>query len=220
VVRVLLIEDDALLGGAIRDQIAADGHAVDWVQRLSDAADHVAVASYELLLLDLMLPDGRGLDFLRQRRLAGDTVPVIILTARDQISDRIAGLNAGADDYMVKPFDLTELSARLRAVARRYAGNPNPVVMIGPLSIDMAARLISKDNLRINLTAREWALFEAFLQHPGMLLSKSQLEDRLYAFGAEVESNTIEVYVSRLRKKLGAGMISTERGMGYRLGPV
>ncbi len=219
-VRVLLIEDDALLGGAIRDQIAADGHAVDWVQRLSDAADHVAVASYELLLLDLMLPDGRGLVFLRQRRLAGDAVPVIILTARDQISDRIAGLNAGADDYMVKPFDLTELSARLRAVARRYAGNPNPVLVIGPFSIDMAARLISKGNLRITLTAREWALFEAFLQRPGMLLSKSQLKDRLYAFGAEVESNTIEVYISRLRKKLGAGMITTERGMGYRLGPV
>ena len=218
--RVLLIEDDALLGGPIRDQIAADGHAVDWVQRLSDAADHVAVAVYDLILLDLMLPDGRGLDFLRQRRLAGDLIPVIILTARDQISDRIAGLNAGADDYLVKPFDLAELSARLRAVARRYGGNPNPLLQIGPLTIDIAARSIAKADQRITLTAREWALFEAFLQHPGMLLSKSQLEDRLYAFGAEVESNTIEVYISRLRKKLGARMIATERGMGYRLGSV
>ena len=219
--RVLLIEDDALLGGAVRDQIAAEGHAVDWVQRLDDAADHVAVARYELILLDLMLPDGRGLDFLRTRRLAGDGVPVIILTARDQISDRIAGLNAGADDYLVKPFDLAELSARLRAVARRYAGNPNPLTTIGPLQIDIAARAITrsdaKGNHAISLTAREWAVFETFVQHPGMLLSKSQLEDRLYAFGAEVESNTIEVYISRLRKKLGAGVIETERGMGYRL---
>lgn len=218
----MLIEDDVLLGGAVRDQIAADGHGVDWVQRLADAADHVAVATYELILLDLMLPDGRGLDFLRARRLAGDVVPVIILTARDQISDRIAGLNAGADDYLVKPFDLAELSARLRAVARRYAGNPNPMVVIGALQIDLAARSITRTDVkgaqRITLTSREWAVFETFLQHPGMLLSKSQLEDRLYAFGTEVESNTIEVYISRLRKKLGPGLIETERGMGYRLG--
>jgi len=222
-VRVLLIEDDSLLGDAIRDQVAADGHAVDWVSRLADARDHLAVATYDLILLDLMLPDGRGLDFLRNRRVAGDVSPVIILTARDQISDRIAGLNAGADDYLVKPFDLEELSARLRAVARRYAGNPNPLLAIGNLQIDMAARTIlpatgSRDSRPITLTAREWALFEAFIQHPGTLLSKSQLEDRLYAFGAEVESNTIEVYVSRLRKKLGSGVITTERGLGYRLG--
>jgi two-component system OmpR family response regulator len=222
IVRVLLIEDDAILGDAIRDQVAADGHAVDWVTRLGDARDHVAVATYDLILLDLMLPDGRGLDFLRARRTAGDVSPVIILTARDQISDRIAGLNAGADDYLVKPFDLEELSARLRAVARRYAGNPNPLIVIGNLQIDMATRTIlptgTRDTRPIMLTAREWALFEAFIQHPGALMSKSQLEDRLYAFGAEVESNTIEVYVSRLRKKLGSGLITTERGLGYRLG--
>ncbi len=222
--RVLLIEDDTLLGDAIRDQVTADGHAVDWVTRLGDARDHVAVASYDLILLDLMLPDGRGLDYLRARRAAGDVSPVIILTARDQISDRIAGLNAGADDYLVKPFDLEELSARLRAVARRYGGNPNPLLVIGNLQIDLAARTITpagtRDARPILLTAREWALFEAFIQHPGALLSKSQLEDRLYAFGAEVESNTIEVYVSRLRKKLGSGVISTERGLGYRLGSV
>lgn len=122
--RVLLVEDDPILGVAVRDQIAADGHSVDWVRRLDEAGDSVRTVAYELILLDLMLPDGRGLDFLRAHRAAGDVTPVIILTARDQISDRIAGLNTGADDYLVKPFDLSELSARIGAVARRYVGNP------------------------------------------------------------------------------------------------
>ena len=129
--RVLLVEDDPVLGAAVRDQIAADGHTVDWVRRLDEAGDCVRTVAYELILLDLMLPDGRGLDFLRARRAAGDVTPVIILTARDQISDRIAGLNTGADDYLVKPFDLSELSARIGAVARRYAGNPNPSLEVG-----------------------------------------------------------------------------------------
>ena len=144
--------------------------------------------------------------------------PVIILTALDQVSDRIEGLNAGADDYLVKPFDLAELSARIGSVARRYTGNPNPIVTHGPLEIDLAARSIRRDGKPVQLTAREWALFEAFLSRPGQLLSKAQLEEKLYAFDAEVESNTIEVHVSRLRKKLGAAVIETERGLGYRLG--
>lgn len=216
--RILLVEDDTLLGMAVRDQITADGHAVDWAKRISEAEDHLAAAHYDLVLLDLMLPDGRGLDLLRHRRQNGDTMPVIILTARDQVSDRIAGLNAGADDYLVKPFDLDELSARLGAVARRYIGQPNPERQFGDLIIDMAARTIRRAGRQITLTAREWSLFEAFLQRPGLLLSKAQLEERLYTFGAEVESNTIEVYVARLRKKLGADAISTERGLGYRLG--
>jgi len=159
----------------------------------------------------------QGLDFLKHRHQAGDTTPVIILTARDQISDRIAGLNAGADDYLVKPFDLSELSARIAAVARRYRGNPNPKVQIGRLEIDLTEHSVYRDGELVDLTAREWALFEAFMQKPGMLLSKSQLEDQLYAFGEEIESNTIEVYVSRLRKKLGRDAIETVRGMGYRL---
>ena len=138
--RVLLIEDDCGLGPAVRDQIAADGHTVDWARKLDEAADYVRTVPYDLILLDLMLPDGRGIEFLRARRVAGDVTPVIILTALDQISDRIAGLNAGADDYLVKPFDLSELSARLNAVARRYSGNPNPLIIIGDLEIDLAAR--------------------------------------------------------------------------------
>lgn len=216
--RILLIEDDAVLGAAIRDQIAGDGQSVDWVQRLDAAQDAMAGASHDLVLLDLMLPDGRGITFLKDLRMRGDVTPVIILTALDQVSDRIEGLNAGADDYLVKPFDLAELSARIGSVARRYTGNPNPIITHGMLDIDLAARSIHRSGKPVALTAREWALFEAFLTRPGQLLSKAQLEDKLYAFGAEIESNTIEVHVSRLRKKLGAGIIETERGMGYRLG--
>ncbi|AIC19355.1 MULTISPECIES: response regulator transcription factor [Pseudomonas] len=217
--RVLLIEDAAVLGEAVREQIADDGHAVDWVQRLEQARASVASTAYDLILLDLMLPDGRGLEFLRQRRGAGDVTPVIILTAQDQISERIAGLNAGADDYLVKPFDLFELSARVAAVARRYSGNPNPQIRLGELQVNISARTVQRGGAIIDLTAREWAVFEAFVQRPSALLSKSQLEERLYAFGAEIESNTIEVYISRLRKKLGRELIETVRGMGYRLMP-
>lgn len=216
--RVLLIEDDAVLGGAVRDQIAADGHSIDWATRLDDAGEYLGVATYDLILLDLMLPDGRGQPFLRTLRKRGDVTPVIILTALDQISDRIEGLNAGADDYMVKPFDLSELSARVGAVARRYTGNPNPLVTLGDLEVDLAARSVYRGGRPVALTAREWVLFEGFVQRPGQLLSKAQLEERLYSFDTGVESNTIEVHVSRLRKKLGRDRIETVRGLGYRLG--
>ena len=216
--RILLIEDDTVLGAAIRDQIAADGHSVDWVMRLDMARDALAGAAFDLVLLDLMLPDGLGLTFLKALRGRGEVTPVIILTALDQVSDRIDGLNAGADDYLVKPFDLAELSARIGSVGRRYTGNPNPIITHGTLEIDRAAKSVRRDGKPVALTAREWALFDAFLARPGQLLSKSQLEEKLYAFDAEVESNTIEVHVSRLRKKLGNEVIDTERGLGYRLG--
>jgi two-component system OmpR family response regulator len=215
--RILWVEDTAGLGEAVRDQIADDGHAVDWVQTLGYAEASVQTTAYDLILLDLMLPDGHGFGFLRKLRATGKTTPVIILTARDQVSDRIEGLNAGADDYLVKPFDLSELSARVAAVARRYRGDPSPVIQLGELEVDLRDHHIHRSGLPVELTAREWALFEGFIQRPGMLLSRSQLEDRLYAFGAEIESNTIEVYISRLRKKLGRDTIVTVRGMGYRL---
>lgn len=215
--RILLIEDDTVLGAAVRDQIAADGQTVDWVTRLDLAREAMAGTGYDLVLLDLMLPDGRGIPFLRAVRARGETVPVIILTALDQISDRIDGLNAGADDYLVKPFDLAELSARIGAVARRYSGNPNPLIHIEDLEIDLAQKRVMRGGKAVSLTAREWALFEAFLSRPGQVFSRAQLEDKLYAFDAEVESNAIEVHISRLRKKLGARVIATERGLGYRL---
>ncbi len=216
--RILLIEDDQVLGAAVRDQIASDGHSVDWVQRLDAAGDAVGATAFDLVLLDLMLPDGRGVTFLKGLRARGDVTPVIILSALDQLSDRLEGLNAGADDYLVKPFDLAELSARIGSVARRYSGNPNPLLSHGALEIDLAGRSIHKEGKPVPLTAREWALFEAFLSRPGQLLSKAALEEKLYAFDAEIESNTIEVHVSRLRKKLGSAVIVTERGLGYRLG--
>lgn len=216
--RILVIEDDAVLGQAVRDQVVAEGHSADWTTRLADAEAARRTGVFDLVLLDLMLPDGRGLDFLKALRTAGDVTPVIVLTARDQISDRISALDAGADDYLVKPFDLAELSARIRAVGRRYSGNPNPLVSVGDLDIDLAARSIHRAGRPIQLTQREWSLFEAFVQNPTQLISKARLEERLYSFDAEVESNTIEVYVARLRKKLGASAIETVRGMGYRLG--
>ena len=216
--RILLIEDEAVLGAAVRDQITADGHSADWVHRLDAASEHLRTIPYDLVLLDLMLPDGRGIPYLRALRGRGNATPVIILTALDQVSDRIEGLNAGADDYLIKPFDLAELTARIGSVARRYAGNPNPLIQHGDLEIDLAARSVHRAGRLVPLTAREWALFEALLGHPGQLFSKAQLEDKLYAFGAEVESNTIEVYISRLRRKLGRDSVETLRGLGYRLG--
>ncbi|MFT6914675.1 MAG: two-component system OmpR family response regulator [Motiliproteus sp.] len=215
--RILLVEDAEGLGEVIQDQIADEGHAVDWVQTIAHARASLHTTHYDLMLLDLMLPDGNGIDLLIKIRNAGEITPVIILTARDQISDRIKGLNAGADDYLVKPFDLSELSARIAAVARRYAGNPNPQLKIGPLDIDLSRHQVCRAGESINLTAREWALLEAFIQRPGTLLSKAQLEDHLYAFGSEIESNTIEVYISRLRKKLGRDQFETVRGLGYRI---
>lgn len=215
--RILLVEDTISLGECVRDQISEDGHAVDWMQNLAHAQASIASTSYDLILLDLILPDGKGLNFLKSLRKAGDVTPVIILTARDQLSDRIDGLNAGADDYLVKPFDLAELSARIAAVARRYRGNPNPLLQVNDLDIDLINHTIHRAGDLIELTAREWAVFEALLQHPGVLLSRAQLEDHLYAFGAEIESNTVEVHISRLRKKLGHDIIETVRGMGYRL---
>ncbi|MDY0871177.1 response regulator transcription factor [Dongia rigui] len=215
--RVLLIEDEPALGAAVEEHIRESGHAVDRVLRLDDAEAALRAVDYGLVLLDLNLPDGSGLTLLKAMRRAGDARPVIILTARDQVRDRIDGLNAGADDYLVKPFDLDELAARVAAVARRSGGNPNTIIRLRDMEIDTAARHLKIDGKRVDLTSREWAILEALLRRPGAIISKEQLEDALYSFDQEVESNTIEVHVSRLRKKLGKDVISTIRGVGYRL---
>ena len=216
--RVLLIEDEPSLGQAVQEHVTDGGHAVDRVLRLDDADAALRAVDYGLVLLDLHLPDGSGLDFLRALRRRGDARPVIILTARDQIRDRIDGLNAGADDYLVKPFDLDELTARVAAVARRYTGNPSPIQRFGTVEIDQASRQVSRDGTRIELTGREWAILDQLLRRPNSPVSKEQIEEALYPFGAEIESNTIEVHVSRLRKKLGRDFVITVRGVGYRLG--
>lgn len=215
--RLLLIEDETVLGNALRDNLTSQGHATDWVETIADARAAIGTTPYDLLLLDLNLPDGHGIDFLRALRKRGDATPCIILTAQDQITDRIEGLNAGADDYLVKPFDLGELGARLASVARRYAGNPNPLLQIGDTEIDLAKRQVFVSGNRVDLTAREWAILDHLARRPGATLSKSQLEEALYEFGAEIESNTVEVYISRLRKKIGTTLIRTLRGVGYRL---
>jgi two-component system OmpR family response regulator len=215
--RILLIEDEPVLGEAVATHLKRSNHAVDWVQRLDDAEAALRAVDYGLVLLDLHLPDGRGLDLLRKLRKREDRRPVIIITARDQIRDRIEGLNAGADDYIVKPFDLDELVARILAVQRRSAATAGPTVRAGKLLIDQTARKAWRGDREVTLTAREWALLDCLAQRVGGTFSKAQLEEALYAFGAEIESNVVEVYVSRLRKKLGASAIRTVRGFGYRL---
>jgi len=217
-VRILLVEDELMLADAVRDHLLAAGEAVDHSASVVDAEIMLRGTNYDVLLLDLNLPDGKGLDLLRGLRRKGSATPCIILTAQDQISDRIEGLNAGADDYLVKPFDLNELSARLAAVSRRYSGNPNPFVeLAGGVEVDLAGRSVLRDGVHIDLTSREWALFDQMVKRPGQTLSKRQLEEALYEFGAEIESNTVEVYVSRLRRKLGRDVIKTVRGVGYRV---
>lgn len=217
--RILLIEDDQVLGAAIRDHVAAEGHGVDWMTRLDDAQAALDSVDYQLVLLDLNLPDGRGLDLLRRLRKKGSAVPVIITTAQDQIAVRIEGLNAGADDYLVKPFDLSEMSARLAAVARRYGGNPAPVITMGAVSVNTATKTVAVDNKAVSLTSREWAVLERLISRRGAIVTKAEIEDSLYAFGAEIESNAVEVYVSRLRKKLGRDVVTTLRGLGYQVQP-
>ncbi len=216
--RVLLVEDDETLGDAVRAHVAAAGHAVDWMKGVADAELAARTASYSLVLLDLRLPDGSGIALLKGLRARGVTTPVIILTAHDQISDRIEGLNSGADDYLVKPFHLDELTARMLAVARRYAGQARPVIVVGALTIHPADRAVQLSGADIVLSSREWAVLDALVARPGAIISKQQIEEALYAFGQEVESNTVEVYVSRLRKKLGKDIVETVRGIGYRMG--
>jgi len=168
-----------------------------------------------LILLDLGLPDGRGLDFLKQLRARRDDTPVIITTAQDQIEVRIEGLNAGADDYLIKPFDLGELTARLSAVARRYSASSDPATQIGDVQVDLGRRQISSKGRDIILTSREWAVVDCLVRNRGAIVPKSVIEDSLYAFGAEIESNAVEVFVSRIRKKLGRDFVTTSRGLGY-----
>ncbi len=213
--RVLLVEDDQVLGEALRDHVAAAGHAVDWFLSVVDAMSATGTVEYGLILLDLRLPDGDGLSLLRSLRSRQDATPVIILTAHDQVSDRIEGLNSGADDYLVKPFDLDELTARMLAVSRRYAGKPTSTIRLPGIEIDQINRNVVVDNEVQLLSAREWAVLDKLAARPGAIVSKAQLHEELYAFGAEIESNTVEVYISRLRKKIGHDRIETVRGVGY-----
>jgi DNA-binding response OmpR family regulator len=215
--RVLLVEDDPVLGSAMRDHVASAGHAVDWMKDIDGARLALLGVAYGLVLLDLNLPDGHGLSLLRELRSAGSDVPVIITTAQDQIAIRIEGLNAGADDYLVKPFDLSEMNARVAAVARRYSGSPIPELVLGNVTIDLGRRIATVAGRPQVLTAREWRVAERLLARRGAIVTKADIEEALYAFGAEIESNAVEVYISRLRKKLGRDFVRTIRGLGYQV---
>jgi len=215
--RLLLTEDDAMVGEAIQRGLRQLGFAVDWVRDAAAATQALAVEPYELLLLDLGLPRKSGLALLTELRARRSTIPVVILTARDALSDRVAGLDAGADDYLVKPFELPELAARIRAVARRHAGRATPLLTHRDVTLDPARREVTRNGAPVVLAAREFEVLLALMEHPGRVLSRAQLEERLYGWGEEVESNVVEVYVHALRRKLGSGLIRTVRGAGYRL---
>ncbi len=213
--RLLLVEDDRMLGASIQRGLKLEGQAVDWVQDGVAAETALATEPYDLLLLDLGLPGRGGLELLRDLRRRRKTLPVLILTARDSIPDRVAGLDAGADDYLVKPFDLDELAARVRALLRRGSGRADPVLELRGLRLDPAAHEVTLDGTPVALSAREFALLQLLLEHPGRPISRARLEERLYGWGEEVESNAVEVHVHALRRKLGPQWIKTLRGVGY-----
>ena len=213
--RLLLIEDDAMIGESVVAGLRHAGHTVDWVRDGRAAEAALAVPVHELVLLDLGLPRKSGLEVLKALRAAGSDLPVLVITARDRVADRIAGLDAGADDYIVKPFDLDELAARIRAVARRRAGRAAPELEHGPLRLDPAKRRAFLDGQEVTLSAREFAVLEALLERPGAVLSRAQLEERLYGWRGEIESNAVEVHIHALRRKLGTDLIRTLRGVGY-----
>lgn len=213
--RLLLVEDDAMIGESLRQGLRQDGYTVDWVQDGRAAETALTDPAYALVLLDLGLPKKDGLALLQGLRAHGNRVPVLILTARDAIADRVRGLDAGADDYLVKPFSLEELGARIRALLRRQAGRAEPVVQVGAVTLDPATRSVTHEGRPVALSAREYALLEALLARPGAVLSRAQLEEKLYGWGQEVESNTVEVYIHALRRKLGPSFIKNVRGVGY-----
>ncbi|HEY4448724.1 MAG TPA: response regulator transcription factor [Steroidobacteraceae bacterium] len=217
--RLLLVEDDAMIGEAIRAGLRREGFTVDWVHDGAGAAQVLRSEPFELLLLDLGLPGSDGLQLLKTLRERGESMPVLIITARDAVSDRVGGLDAGADDYLIKPFDLDELAARIRALLRRKSGRPGPLLEHQGVVLDPAAHRVTRNGSDVSLSPREFTLLQLLMERPGTILSRAQLEERLYGWGEEVESNAVEVHIHGLRRKLGAQFILTVRGVGYRLRP-
>lgn len=213
--RLLLVEDDAMIGASLRTGLQQLGYTVDWVRNGGAAESATETTEYDAILLDIGLPGKTGLESLAFWRKRNNPVPVLIITARDAVSDRIRGLDAGADDYLVKPFDLDELAARLRALLRRRAGRASPLIEHGPLTLDPATHEVRLDGQPVNLSGREFALLHALLEKPGVPLSRSQLEDRLYGWEEEIGSNAVEVHIHTLRRKLGSDWIRNVRGVGY-----
>ena len=213
--RLLLVEDDAMIGETVLQVLRSEHYAVDWVRDGSMADQALRSEHYDLVLLDLGLPKRDGLDVLRALRARHSVVPVLVATARDGVSDRVAGLDAGADDYVVKPFDTDELLARIRALLRRSAGRAEPVFEHKGVSLNPATHEASIHGQPVSLSAREWAVLEPLLARPGAVLSRTQLEEKLFSWKDDVSSNAVEVYIHGVRKKLGADFIQTVRGLGY-----
>ena len=215
--KLLLAEDDPMIGASMEQGLRLAGFAVDWVRDGKAAEETLLTGSYALLLLDLGLPRQDGLSLLKKIRQLENAVPVLVVTARDAVADRIAGLNLGADDYLVKPFDLDELVARVRALIRRRGGRARPELKLGGLNLDPIQREVHLDGARLSLSQREFTLLEALMEQPGTVLSKEQLESRIYGWQDEVMSNAVEVHLHNLRRKLGAAWIRNVRGVGYKV---
>ena len=213
--KVLLVEDDAMIGENIQIALEGESILVDWLTNGVAAEHALHQHSYDALLLDLSLPQRDGIDILRDLRARGDALPVMLMTARDTVAQRVLGLHAGADDYLVKPFDLDELIARLHALVRRARGRIEPLLIHGDITINAITKEVTKAHEPVILSSREWAILDALITRPGAILSRSQLEDRLFGWAGEVESNAIEVYIHGLRKKLGQKFILNVRGVGF-----
>jgi two-component system response regulator QseB len=215
--RVLVVEDDAVLLDGLKVGLGMHGLTIDAVTSCGDARAAVAASAFDAIVLDLMLPDGSGLEVLRELRRRRDATPVLLLTAKDTVADRIGGLDSGADDYLGKPFDLDEVAARLRAISRRAAGRASPVLAWSGIELDPGRRTVEVDGRPVGLSRREFSILEALMSHPGTVLSKDRLAERLYGWDEDVESNAVEVHVHHLRVKIGRDAIETVRGLGYRL---
>ncbi|MFG1330884.1 response regulator transcription factor [Xanthobacter autotrophicus] len=215
--RILLAEDDAMMGRAVRQGLADAGHSIDWVRDATSARTALADTPYEFLLLDLGLPEGDGMAILRELRGSMSALPVIIVTARDAVGARISGLDAGADDYILKPFDLDELFARMRAVLRRHGNHATPELHCGNLVLDPREKIVRIAGAPVMLSAREYALLDVLMRHQNRFMTRRQLEEALYGWSDDIDSNVVEVYLHRLRRKIGTDRINNQRGMGYRL---
>ena len=218
--RILLVEDDDMLGEAVRDGLRQEGYVVDWVRNGGAALAALSTSSFSALVLDLGLPDSDGLGLLRRLRQSGQATPVVIVTARDRVSDRIGGLDAGADDYLIKPFDIDELGARLRAITRRADGCAESLLIAGEVVLDLRQRTVTRHGVPAALTAREYALVELLMRKAGCLVTRAEIEEELYGFDDHIASNAIEVHIHNLRRKLGPQFITNLKGRGYRVEPV
>jgi DNA-binding response OmpR family regulator len=215
--RVLLVEDDNMIGQSLRQALAENGLTVDWVKDGVLAQDALAQGGYAAVLLDLGLPRRSGLEVLRRARQDGDRTPMLVLTARDGVDDRVEGLDVGADDYLVKPFEMRELLARMRAIVRRVGGHAQSTIGTAQTQLDLSSRELTHGGTSLLLSAKEFRLMHALLERPGAILSRTQLEERLYGWGEEVSSNAVEVLIHGVRRKLGADVIRNVRGLGWRV---